>query len=171
MQSTCSYPSASSQPNFRTDIWWSDIKQIPFFSRAERSYKIWQKCWIHVQQSFETFFEVECLKDLSAASDIAHFRCQCHDSFRDNDPPHNLKVVSGKIKDLKLLCRWPGWRSQSYFSPLACIIEVCLILKVKRAWNQIYRRVTVRAEETINFQPIGQFRILTVGLDLAWNEG
>ena len=57
-----------------------------------------------------TFLKDEYLKNLSAASDnnYFYFRCQCHHSFRKNDPPHNLKaalcIFSGEVTNASCSC-------------------------------------------------------------------
>ena len=57
-----------------------------------------------------TLLNDEYLKNLSAASDnnYCYFRCQCHHSFRKNDPPHNLKaalcIFSGEVTDASCSC-------------------------------------------------------------------
>ena len=108
------------QPNYPSDGWSGDLKRMPFFTRAEMNYHI-AKSGKNIDSSKShsvptsvrkatTFLNDEYLKNLSAASDNTYFylRCQCHHSFRKNDPPHNLKVslciFSGEVKNASCSC-------------------------------------------------------------------
>ena len=108
------------QPNYPSDGWSGDLKRMPFFTRAEMNYHI-AKSGKNIDSSKShsvptsvrkatTFLNDEYLKNLSAASDNTYFylRCQCHHSFRKNDPPHNLKVAlcifSGEVKNASCSC-------------------------------------------------------------------
>ena len=93
---------------------------MPFFSRVEMNNHI-VKSGKNIDSSSNhsvptgvqkatRFLNDEYLKALSAASDsnYFYFRCQCHHSFRKNDPPHNLKVAlclfTGEVKNASCSC-------------------------------------------------------------------
>ena len=78
---------------------------MPFFIRAEMNNHI-AKSGKNIDSSKShsiptivrkatMFLNDESLKNLPAASDNTYFYlcCQCHHSFKKNDPPHNLKVA------------------------------------------------------------------------------
>ena len=80
------------QPSFPSVGWSSDIKRMPFFTRAEMNNHI-SKSGKNSSSSHSvptsvrkatTFLNDEYLKDLSAASDdnYFYFWCHCHHSFR-----------------------------------------------------------------------------------------
>jgi len=93
------------QTNYPLDGWSGDIKRMPFFMHAEMNdhiTKSGKNIDLSKSHSVPTsvrkgtmFLNDEYLKNLSAASDNTYFylRCQCHHSFRKNDPSHNLKVA------------------------------------------------------------------------------
>jgi len=91
---------------YPNDGWSTSLEIMPSFSRAEMNLHI-TKTGKQIDPSVshhsvptglrkaKTFLEDEYLKDIQTASDanFFYFKCQCHHSFRKNDPPHNLKVA------------------------------------------------------------------------------
>ena len=95
----------SSLLNFPSDGWTTDLRRMPFFSRAEMNLHI-AKSGKNIDPSkitsvptsvrkATTFLNDEYLKDIKATSDMNFFflKAQCYHSFRKSDPPHNLKLV------------------------------------------------------------------------------
>lgn len=108
------------RPKYPSEGWSSDLKRMPFFTRAEMNNHV-SKSGKNIDsrsnhsvptsvRKATTFLNDEYLKDLSAASDdnYFYFHCHCHHSFRKNDPPHNLKValciLSGEVIDASCSC-------------------------------------------------------------------
>ncbi|KAJ7391431.1 hypothetical protein OS493_018477 [Desmophyllum pertusum] len=109
------------QPNFPSDGWSTDLKRMPFFTRAEMNLHI-AKSGKNIDSTSKShsvptgvrkatiFLNDEYLKDISTASDenFFYFKSHCYHSFRKNDAPHNLKValciVSGEVKHASCSC-------------------------------------------------------------------
>ncbi|KAJ7394727.1 hypothetical protein OS493_000553 [Desmophyllum pertusum] len=129
------------QPNFPSDGWSTDLKRMPFFTRAEMN--------LHIAKSGENidstskshsvptgvrkatiFLNDEYLKDISTASDenFFYFKSHCYHSFRKNDAPHNLKVA-------------------------LCIVSGEMTCSKNRPVHPLYNSGIGREGETINPQP------------------
>lgn len=112
---------SSVDSGYPKDGWTSDLKRMPFFTRAEMN--------THISRSGKnidpnttthtvptcirkatTFLNDEYLKEILASSNekFFYFKALCHHSYKKNDPPHHLKIklclLSGEVIHANCTC-------------------------------------------------------------------